>query len=88
MLKKAASGVLVTPWARCTAPYASPLSLPAALLDLASRRRAGLFEHPGQKRFEMVLPSLCGLLSPFQSKHFPKIVNNLFAYSRHIHGLA
>ena len=57
MLKKAASGrrrakaamatarVLVTRRPRRTPPYASPSSLPAALLDLASRRRADLFEH-------------------------------------------
>ena len=34
-----ASGVLVTRGAQRTAPYASPLSLPAALLDLASPKR-------------------------------------------------
>ena len=45
-LKKAASSVLVARSPRRTDRYASGFSLPAVLLDLASHRRAGLFELP------------------------------------------
>ncbi|MDX1412263.1 MAG: hypothetical protein R3351_08910, partial [Nitrospirales bacterium] len=46
MLKKSASGVLGSLSCSRTPVYAPRAKGPAALLDLASHRRAELFEHP------------------------------------------